>query len=77
MGANFMRNALRKKFATLDDGQATRKVIHRCVRCQKNFKQPMNQQMGELPEERISPGYAFECSGADVFGPFEKRARRE
>ena len=77
MGANFTRNALRKKFATLDDGQATRKEIHRCVRCQKNFKQPVNQQMGELPEERISPGYAFECSGADVFGLREKRGGKK
>ena len=77
MGANFTRNALRKKFAILDDGQATKKVIHRCVQCQKNFKQPVNQQMGELPEERISPGYAFECSGADVFGPFEIRGGKK
>ena len=33
--------------------------------------------MGELPEERISPGYAFECSGADVFGPFEIRGGKK
>ena len=76
-GAAQTKNALRKRFMIISDGQAVRTVIHRCVKCQRNFKAPAHQQMAPLPVDRLEPGHAFEVTGVDLFGPYDLKNRRQ
>ena len=71
MGVEFVKNTLRKEFLIMADGQAVRRVIGQCAKCQKLFKQPTTQQMAPLPKDRVEAGAPFEVTGADLFGPYE------
>lgn len=54
------------------------KVIHTCVPCRKLRRPTENQQMAELPKERLEASAPFTYSGMDCFGPFiVKKARKE
>ena len=75
-GVDYTKNMLRKEFMILTDGQTVRRIIHRCVRCQKLFKETAEQQMAALPAERVTPGDAFEITGCDLFGPYELKCGR-
>ena len=50
--------------------QAVKTVIHHCVTCQRNFKDPMKQQMAPLPQRRLIPTAPFEEVGLDCMGHF-------
>ena len=76
-GAAHTQNALRKRFMIISDGQAVRSVIHKCVKCQRNFKAPARQQMAPLPADRLEIGHAFQVTGIDGFGPYELKNRRQ
>ena len=70
-GTEYIRNILRGEFCILSDAQTVRKVIGRCMVCKKNFKKPASQKMAGLPKFRLEEGTAFDCSGTDLFGPFQ------
>lgn len=47
----------------------TRKIVHSCIKCARlrgNIATPI---MGNLPKERLEPGFPFMISGVDYFGP--------
>ena len=50
--------------------------INLCTHCKKLRAKPNNQQMGELPEERLERTAPFTHIGMDVFGPFHVKDRR-
>ena len=48
-----------------------KRIIDKCVVCQKAFKQPRNQKMAQLPVDRVRVSAPFESTGMDMFGPFK------
>ena len=50
--------------------QEINSVLRKCLRCQKAFKKPEEQQMGPLPEMRVSTNPPFQEVGLDLMGPF-------
>ena len=47
-----------------------KRVIQRCVICQRLRGQPVEQKMSDLPPDRLSSEPAFTNVGCDCFGPF-------
>ena len=62
---------LRMKYFLLGGREGVRKVVGRCVPCQKTSKRPEIQKMGDLPESRLQMAAPFAVSGLDVFGDFD------
>ena len=58
-------------FWILGMGNKVKKLLHECVICSKLRGSPMEQQMGNLPRERLIPAPPFTNCGCDTFGPFE------
>lgn len=54
----------------------TKNVVNKCVICKRLRATPMQQQMGELPEDRISKSPPFTHTEMDCFGPFIVKDRR-
>jgi hypothetical protein len=52
------------------------KEIHSCVTCKKLRGRPLEQQMADLPADRMEIGAPFTNVGFDVFGPWEVHTRR-
>lgn len=47
-----------------------RRTVGRCVRCKRLSSKPLVPKMGDLPEQRINPGFPFLSVGLDFAGPF-------
>ena len=43
---------------------------HDCIKCFKVKPVGIEQLMGDLLRERVTPNYPFNCSGIDFCGPF-------
>ena len=60
-----------RQFVWITKGlQAVKSVVNTCFRCQKNFKKNANQQMANLPSNRVNPAPVFAETGLDVMGHF-------
>nr|XP_043906906.1 uncharacterized protein LOC122785246 [Solea senegalensis] len=65
-------------FWAIGGSKSVATLIHRCVRCRKLRRPAEEQQMSELPRERIEVSAPFTFCGMDCFGPFViKRGRKE
>ncbi|XP_057700916.1 uncharacterized protein LOC130921262 [Corythoichthys intestinalis] len=53
------------------------KLIHKCVRCRKLRRPVEEQQMAELPKERVEASAPFTNCGMDCFGPFLVQKNRK
>ena len=67
---------LRQKYYLLGGRNTVKKVVSRCIQCQKATKLPLTQKMAPLPEERSSMAIPFSTSGIDVFGDFKTKVGR-
>lgn len=54
----------------------TSKEIHSCVTCKRLRGRPLEQQMADLPADRLEVGAPFTNVGFDVFGPWEVHTRK-
>ena len=64
-------NALRANgFWVIGATKSVASTISKCVTCRRLRSAPSEQKMGDLPEDRVSPGPPFMNSGVDFFGPF-------
>ena len=45
-------------------------LVFKCIICKKLRHKPTDQQMADLPEERVTEAAPFTYVGVDVFGPF-------
>ena len=70
-GANWLHTHLRANGYWIVGGiKQVRKVISRCISCQKAIKQPETQAMGQLPEYRLKENVKpFTFTGVDAAGP--------
>ena len=69
-GTNHTFAHLTQTYWIINGREAVKKVIQKCVKCQRISKAPTPQKMGDLPAERADICSPFEATGADVFGPF-------
>ena len=76
-GRNFMLANLYQKYWIIGANSLARRVIHRCVVCRKQRARVCEQQMADLPQDRVTAeNPPFTCVGVDYFGPFlVKRGR--
>ena len=70
-GANWIYAELRAQgYWLLGGAKQVRKVISRCIACQKAVKQPQTQAMGQLPNYRLESNVKpFSYTGVDAAGP--------
>lgn len=77
-GTEWTLSLLRKKFWITRSRGVIKQVKQRCVICKKLYDRPKNQQMADLPGERLKVVNPFEYVGIDCFGPFYvKQGRAE
>ena len=76
-GRNFMLAHLYQKYWIIGANSLARTVIHRCIVCRKQRAKVCEQQMADLPHDRVTAeNPPFTCVGVDYFGPFlVKRGR--
>ncbi|XP_045117670.1 uncharacterized protein LOC123508203 [Portunus trituberculatus] len=60
---------LQVKFWVPGARRVIKSVKEKCVICKKTDKVRMEQQMGQLPEQRLKPAPAFFNTSLDLFGP--------
>ena len=77
-GRGITINAIRTAgFWIIGCTSAVKRTIFKCVSCKKLRIRPINQQMAELPEDRLSEAPPFTYVGVDVFGPFNIKEGRK
>ncbi|XP_072023349.1 uncharacterized protein [Amphiura filiformis] len=70
-GRNFMLAHLYEKYWIIGANSLARRVIHKCVICRKQRARVCEQQMADLPQDRVTAeNPPFTCVGVDYFGPF-------
>ena len=76
-GRNFMLAHLYKKYWIMGANSLARTVIHWCVVCRKQRAKVCEQQMSDLPKDRVTAeNPPFTCVGVDYFGPFFFKERK-
>ena len=56
--------------------RSLKRLIHNCVVCSRLRSPPCEQQMANLPIDRLTPSPPFTFVGCDIFGPFSVKFRR-
>ncbi|XP_046492942.1 uncharacterized protein [Neodiprion pinetum] len=67
---------IRQRYWILGGRIPIRMFIHRCVPCARHRATLSSQQMGQLPQSRVTQSRPFLHSGVDYAGPFSIRASR-
>ena len=77
MGQECVLSSLRETFWIIKGRSAVRRVLRRCVDCQRRNARPGEQFMADLPEDRLTPEKPpFSFVGIDYFGPLEVKQGR-
>ena len=75
MSVDYVLSVLRERYWVVRS--TVRKVVKKCVLCQKERKGPVKQKMSEIPDERLRCHQPPFCvTGIDCFGPFEVKYKR-
>ena len=75
MSVDYVLSVIREKYWVVR--KTVRKIVRRCIPCQKERKKPAKQRMSEVPEERLRQHEpAFSVTGTDCFGPLDVKYRR-
>ncbi|XP_062700371.1 uncharacterized protein LOC134284887 [Aedes albopictus] len=72
-GPQLLVACVREKFWPLRIRNLARKVVHSCVNCFRCKPTNLEQLMGDLPPERVTPTLPFLSTGVDLCGPFQFR----
>ena len=76
-GREHVLSSLREQFWIIKGNAAVRKVLRNCIRCRRNQSPVMQQQMSDLPVERVTANEPpFTYTGVDCFGPFYTKKGR-
>jgi hypothetical protein len=78
VGRNHVLSLLRKNYYIMKGYSMVKSVLGSCVHCRKHHGKPAEQQMANLPKERVdsSVNPPFTYVGVDYFGPMEVKYRR-
>jgi len=60
---------LRERFHIIQIRGTVRRILKKCVVCRHYSSRPLQQKMGVLPPERVTPAFAFTDIGLDFTGP--------
>lgn len=78
MGPVHILSQLRQKYWIIHGLQTVKSVIGQCITCKRQLQRPEVQQMGDLPEERLTPDMPpFTYVGVDYFGPMYVKSGRK
>ncbi|XP_062713695.1 uncharacterized protein LOC134290550 [Aedes albopictus] len=72
-GPQLLVACVREKYWPLRIRNLARKVVHSCVNCFRCKPTNLEQLMGDLPPERVTPTLPFLNTGVDLCGPFQFR----
>lgn len=59
----------RQKYWILSVGRMARQIVSHCIKCFRSNPRPIEQMMGNLPMERVTPSRPFYYCGVDFCGP--------
>ncbi|XP_062713268.1 uncharacterized protein LOC134290212 [Aedes albopictus] len=76
-GPQLLASCVREKFWPLRLRDLARSVVHSCVSCFRCRPRNLEQLMGDLPPERVTPTLPFINTGVDLCGPFQYRKIRK
>jgi hypothetical protein len=62
---------VRQRFWPINGRNMCRKIFHQCIVCFKAKPITEEQLMGNLPKERVTQNFPFNCVGVDFCGPFQ------
>ncbi|XP_045446878.1 uncharacterized protein LOC123655084 [Melitaea cinxia] len=77
-GPQLLLASIREEFWPIGGRNLARFTVHKCLRCFRLNAQIARPIMGNLPEQRLQPGYPFYTTGMDYAGPLialNKRGR--
>ena len=76
-GRNHMLSEAQKKYWIIQANSSARRLINKCVVCQRQRAKRAEQKMANLPKARVTPEEApFTRVGMDYFGPIEVKQGR-
>ena len=76
-GKEHVISLLPEPFWIVKAGSAVKKVLSRCVSCRRRQSRECDQNMGDLPEDRLTVNQPpFTSVGVDYFSPFQVRRGR-
>ena len=70
-GPTLLLSSLNQRFHIVGARKTVRSITRQCIVCRRHSVKPQNQQLGQLPTERVSLAAPFEKSGVDYAGPFQ------
>jgi len=77
-GQQLLIASVREKYWPLRVRNLARQVVHECIQCFRCKPSTMEQIMGDLPAERVTPTFPFLNTGVDFCGPlFYRSASRK
>ena len=72
MGHSSVLSSLGREFWIVKGNAAVRRIVRKCVECQKQKAQPGEQLMADLPGDRVTPNKPpFSSVGIGYFGQFK------
>ena len=74
-GPETLLSTLRQRIWITQGRREVKRIIRKCVICQRQRVGPCDQKMGPLPEERVTPSPAFSDIGIDFAGPLYVKER--
>lgn len=75
-GPQLLLASIRENWWPLRGRNLARKVVRQCVRCTRLRGRTVSPLMGNLPEERLEPGFPFIRCGVDYAGPVSVLSRK-
>ena len=70
-GPMLVSSTVARRFHILGMQKTVRSVTRQCVTCCRQSVRPIPQKMGQLPNERVTPGAVVEKVGVDYAGPLQ------
>ncbi|GFS79984.1 integrase catalytic domain-containing protein [Trichonephila clavipes] len=68
---------IRMQFWPINGKGIARKTVHDCIACFRQMPTGVDQLMGNLPSERVTPSASFLNSGVDFCGPFQIKFKNQ
>ena len=69
-GPSLLCSSISLRFHIINLRKTVRSITRACVSCKRQIGKPSFQLQGQLPQERVTPGFIFEKVGVDYAGPF-------
>ncbi|GFU71402.1 integrase catalytic domain-containing protein [Trichonephila clavipes] len=77
IGAQGLVHQIRMQFWPINGKGIARKTVHDCIACFRQKPTGVDQLMGYLPSERVTPSAPFLNSGVDFCGPFQIKFKNQ